>query len=73
MNLRTKPTNCYSKNLEKAKMTYYSKLLHNYKTDSKRTWQVLKKITGKQKTKSNLFPRELKVDKIIMRNSQNIY
>ena len=54
-------------------MTYYSKLLHNYKTDSKRTWQVLKKITGKQKTKSNLFPRELKVDKIIMRNSQNIY
>ena len=41
---------------KKAKMTYYSKLLHKYKTDSKRTWQVMKEITGKQKAKSNLLP-----------------
>ena len=33
---------------KKAKITYHSKLLHKYKTDSKWTWQVMKEITGKQ-------------------------
>ena len=42
-----------------------------YKTDSKRTWQVMKEITGKQKTKSNL-PREIKVDKTIIQNPKEI-
>ena len=53
-------------------MAYYSKLLHKYKTDSKRTWQVMKEITGKQKTKSNLPPQETKVDKNIIQNPQEI-
>ena len=57
---------------KKAKMTYYSKLLHKYKTDSKRTWQVMKEITGKQKAKSNLLPREIKVDKTIIQKPQKI-
>ena len=39
-------------------------MLRKYKTDSKRTWQVIKEITGKQKTKLNLFPREIKAGKI---------
>ena len=43
---------------------YYSKLLYRYKTDSKRTW--------KQKTKSNLLHRGIKVNKIIMKNPQDI-
>ena len=41
---------------KKAKITYYSKLLHKYKTDSKRTWQVMKEITGKQKNKTKSSP-----------------
>ena len=57
---------------KKAKITYYSKLLHKYKTDSKRTWQVMKEITGKQKTKSNLLPQEIKVDESIIQNPQDI-
>ena len=47
-------------------------MLHKYKTDSKRTWQVMKEITGKQKTKSNLFPQKFKVNKTIIQNPQGI-
>ena len=47
-------------------------MLHEYKTDSKRTWHVMKKITGKQKTKSNFLPQEIKVDETIIKNPQAI-
>ena len=47
-------------------------MLHKYKTDSKRTWQVMKEITGKQKAKSNLLPQEIKADKTIIQNPQGI-
>ena len=32
----------------------------------------MKEITGKQKTKSNLLPQEIKVDKTIIQNPQGI-
>ena len=32
----------------------------------------MKEITGKQKTKSNLLPKEIKVDKTIIQNPQGI-
>ena len=32
----------------------------------------MKEITGKQKTKSNLVPQEVKVDKTIIENPQHI-
>ena len=64
--------NLFEKLRKKAKQAYYSKLLHNYKTDSKRTWQVMKEITGKQKTKSNLLPQEIKVNKTIIQKPQEI-
>ena len=62
----------FEKLRKKAKIAYYSKLLHKYKTDSKRTWQVMKEITGKQKTKSDLLPREIKVNKSIIQKPQEI-
>ena len=62
----------FEKLRKKAKTTYYSKLLHKNKTDSKGTWQFMKEITGKQKTNSNLLPQEIKVDKTIMQNSKDI-
>ena len=62
----------FEKLRKKAKIAYYSKLLRKYKTDSKRTWQVMEKITGKQKTKSNLLPREIKVNKTIIQKPQEI-
>ena len=73
MNLSTKPPKIYSKTRnKKAKITYYSKLLHKYNAYPKHIWQVMKEITGKQKTKSNLLPQEIKVDKTIIENPQHI-
>ena len=51
----------FEKLRKKGKIAYYSKLLHKYRTDSERMWQVMKEITSKQKTQSNLLPREIKV------------
>lgn len=66
MNLITKSTEIFRKTKKKAKITYYPKMLHKSKTDSKPTWQVLKKITGTQKAKSNPLLLELKIDKSIV-------
>ena len=49
----------FKKLRKKAKITYYLKLLHKYKTDFKWTWQVMKEITEKQKTKSVFSPKKL--------------
>ena len=57
-------------------------MLHKYKTNSKRTCQVMKKVTGKLKKqkqkqkkteqKLNLLPYENKVDKTIIQNPQDV-
>ena len=62
----------FEKLRKKAKKAYYSKLLHKYKTDPKRTWQVMKEITSKQKTNTNLLPHEIKVNKNIIQKPQEI-
>ena len=61
LEVETKYKNCkslFEKLRKKVKIAYYSKLLHKYKTNSKQTWQVMKEIAGKQKTKSNLLPSD---------------
>ena len=61
------------KKLKKAKVTYYLKLLRKYKTDlGKQTPQVMKEITGKQKIKLSFLYQEIKVDKTIIQNPQDI-
>ena len=59
----------FEKLRKKAKITNYSKLLHKYKTDSKRTCQ---RNNWKKKRKSNLLPREIKVYETIIQNPQDI-
>ena len=43
--------NLFEKLKIKSKKNYYASLLNKYKYDTKRTWQVMKEITGKQKKK----------------------
>ena len=62
----------FKKLREKAKITYYSKLLHKYEEDSKRIWHVMKEITGKQKIKSNILPQQIKVDKTIIQINKTL-
>ena len=47
-------------------------MLHKYKTNSMRTWQVMEEITGKKKAKSILLFQEINVDKTIIQNPQDI-
>ena len=53
-------------------------MLQKYKTDAKRTYQVMKEIIGKQKKNQISSPKKLKlikplykVQKILLRNSTN--
>ena len=41
--------NLFEKLKIKSKKNYYASLLNKYKYDTKRTWQVMEEITGKQK------------------------
>ena len=45
-------------------------MLHKFEIDCKRTWQVMKGTAGKQKTKSDLFLQEIKVDKTIIQSPE---
>ena len=47
----------FEKLRKKAKQTYYQSILKDYQNDMKRTWQVMKEITGKSKINSNRFPK----------------
>ena len=56
-------TPCFSKGKLlkiKPKKNYYASLLNKYKYDTKRTWQVMKEITGQEKTKSSSLPKSIK-------------
>ena len=54
----------FSKNLEKKyKQYYYSSLIEKFKNDSKKTWQVMKEITGKTKWNQENLPKMIKTEK----------
>ena len=55
--------NLFEKLRKKGKQIYYSSLIEKYKNDSKKTWQVIKDITGKKKNKLNNLPKMLKIEK----------
>ena len=47
-------------------------MLHKYKTNPKRTGQVMEEINEKKKVKSILLFQEINVDKTIIQNPQDI-
>ena len=54
--------NLFEKLKRKAKQNHYTKLISKYQNDSKKTWQVLKEITGKLKLNKNNFPKMIKTN-----------
>ena len=56
----------------KSKKNYYASLLNKYKYDTKRTWQVMKEITGQQKTKSSSLPKSIKTKQGITEKESEI-
>ena len=55
--------NLFEKLNIKSKKNYYASLLNKHKYDTKRRWQVMKEITGKQKKKSSSLTKAIKLSK----------
>ena len=64
--------NLFEKLKIKAKKNYYASLLNKYKYDTKRTWQVMEEITGKQKKKSSCLPKAIKTKQGITEKESEI-
>ena len=64
--------NLFEKLKRKAKQHHYTKLISKYKNDSKKTWQVLKEITGKMKLNRNNFPKMIKAINKNLHNEKEI-
>ena len=58
--------NMFEKLKANAKQNYYSSLLSKYKNNSRKTWEVMKELTGKQKLKSSSLPKQIKKDGTII-------
>ena len=54
--------NLFEKLRKKGKQSYYSSLIVECKNDSKKTWQVMKEITGKKSRPLNNLPKMLKTE-----------
>ena len=51
---------------------YFSKLILKYKNDIKKTWQVIKEATEKEKYKQQNLPKKILVDKISIIETESI-
>ena len=54
--------NLFEKLRKKGKQSYYSSLIEKYKNYSKKTWQIMKEITGKKRINSDGLPKMLKTE-----------
>nr|XP_047139359.1 uncharacterized protein LOC124815161 [Hydra vulgaris] len=60
------------KKLSKIKQKLYINLIDKYKNNSKRTWEIIKEISGKQKDCSGFLPQVIKVDNRIIYEQKEI-
>ena len=54
--------NQFEKLRKKAKKNYYNRLFEKYYNDSRCTWNIMKEIIGKNKTKINSLPTTIKIN-----------
>ena len=64
--------NMFQKILKKAKSNYYSGQFNKHKSDSKKTWQIIKEVTGRQKISKDCLPKVIKQDGITIHNKHKI-
>ena len=64
--------NLFEKLKQKSKQMHYSSLISKYQNNAKKTWQVMKEITGKIKDKSNNLPKMIKTDKGVIYDDKEI-
>ena len=59
--------NLFEKIRKKSKKSYYSSLIKKYENNPKKTWLIMKEITGKKKCKTGILPKMIRIE------NQNIY
>ena len=64
--------NLFEKLRKKGKQSYYSSLINQYKNDSKKTWQVLKEMSGKRKKPVSYLPKMLKIESEFVHDQEEI-
>lgn len=64
--------NLFEKIKQKAKKLHYKKLLNKYSNDSKKTWDIIKEVTGKRKVETEILPNELTTETGILNQSKDI-
>ena len=64
--------NLFEKMKVKAKQNYYSDLLSRYSKNSRKTWEVMKELTGKRKDKSNSLPKRVELNGKYIENGSEI-
>ena len=55
-----------------SKKLHFSKLILKYKNNIRKTWQVIKEATGKEKYKQQILPKKILVDKISITETESI-
>ena len=64
--------NLFEKLRKKSKQSYYASLIEQHKGNSRKTWQIMKELTGKKKNKSGYLPKMLKSDKGLIFKQEEI-
>ena len=62
----------YQKLIKTAKKTYYSNQLNKYKTNIKKTWEILNEVTGRKKISNDSLPKHINKKGVIYKNKDQI-
>jgi hypothetical protein len=62
----------FEKLRNKAKKNYYTNLIKKHQHNMKKSWQIMKEITGKLKPKSNSLPKTIKINGKLLYNNKII-
>ena len=64
--------NLFNNLIKKAKNNFYIKKLSKCQGNTRRSWQIMKEITGKIKQKNNTYPKALKINKKSLHSVEKI-
>ena len=64
--------NMFEKLKRKSKQSYYINLLRKHQYNSKKTWEIMKELTGKLKLASNNLPKMIRTDEKTIENTEDI-
>ena len=64
--------NLFQKLLKKVKTNYYSSQLKKYKSNTKKTWEIINEVTGRKKLPSDILPKSVNVNNTVVNKKKDI-